>query len=142
MAAWLDKSTAPAILRSLEAGDELTHEALDALPAGKPVEHLRSVLVAIGALPPRDEQMARLERWITRTLAGRSDPEEQQLLQRYAIWHVLRRLRRRLGDTTTTYSQISSARQHIRAAITVLDWLAGADLTLATANKAISKPGW
>jgi len=73
--------------------------------------------------------------WITRTLAGRSDPEEQQLLQRYAIWHVLRRLRRRLGDTTTTYSQISSARQHIRAAITVLDWLARADLTLATANQ-------
>ncbi len=135
VAAGLDKSTAPAILSSLEAGDGLTHEALDALPAGKPVEHLRSVLVAIGALPPRDEQMARLERWITRTLAGRSDPEEQQLLQRYAIWHVLRRLRRRLGDTTTTYSQISSARQHIRAAITVLDWLARADLTLATANQ-------
>lgn len=135
VAAWLDRSAAPAIVRSLDAGDELTHEALDALPPTKPLEHLRAVLVAIGTLPARDEQMARLERWIAHTVAGRPDPEEQQLLQRYAIWHVLRRLRRRLGDSATTYSQVSSARQHIRAAITLLDWLAGADLTLATANQ-------
>jgi hypothetical protein len=44
---------------------QLTHQILDQLPAGKPVEHLRSVLVAIGTLPPGDEQMARLERWLT-----------------------------------------------------------------------------
>ncbi len=45
------------------AGKELTQRALDELPAGKTVEHLRSVLVAIGTLPERDEQMNRLERW-------------------------------------------------------------------------------
>jgi hypothetical protein len=42
--AWLNKSAAPAIVREL-AGKELTHRALDELPAGKTVEHLRSVLV-------------------------------------------------------------------------------------------------
>jgi hypothetical protein len=47
----------------------------------------------------------------------------------------LRRLRHRLRDATTTYSQVSSARQHSKAAITLLDWLAGADVTLATANR-------
>ncbi len=60
--AWLNKSAAPAIVCEL-AGKELTHRALDELPAGKTVEHLRSVLVAIGTMRERDEQMSRLERW-------------------------------------------------------------------------------
>jgi hypothetical protein len=59
-----DRSAAPAILREL-AGRPLTHASLDELPAGKTVEHLRSILVATETPPPRDEQMARLERWIT-----------------------------------------------------------------------------
>jgi len=135
VAAWLDKGGTPTILRCLGTDAELTHEALDALGETKPVEHLRAVLVAIGTLPTRDEQMVRLERFVARTIAGRSDPEEQQLLHRYATWHLLRRLRRRLGDVGTTYSQISAARQHIKAAITLLDWLTGHDLTLATATQ-------
>ncbi|WP_179220531.1 hypothetical protein [Rhodococcus sp. NCIMB 12038] len=30
----------------------LSHDILDKLPDGKPLEHLRSVLVSTGALPP------------------------------------------------------------------------------------------
>lgn len=135
VAAWLDKSGAPAILRALHAGDRLTHEALDAMGETKPVEHLRAVLVAVGTLEARDEQMARLERFVARTIAGRSDPEEQQLLHRYATWHLLRRLRRRIARTGTTYSQISTVRQHMRAALVLLDWLSEHELTLATATQ-------
>jgi hypothetical protein len=47
VAAWLDSASA-GVLRGLDAGDQVTHAALDELPDGKPVEHLRSVLVAIG----------------------------------------------------------------------------------------------
>ena len=91
---WLDQSRAPAILRELSAGRRpLTHAALDELADGKPVTHLRSILVATGALPPRDEQMARIERWTSRVIADRDDPGEQQLLRAYAVWHLLRRLR-------------------------------------------------
>ncbi len=135
VASWLDKSTAPEILRRLKTSNQLNHEDLDALPAGKPVEHLRSVLVAVGTLPPRDEQMARLQRWITTTIAQRPDPEDQQVLRRYTLWHILRRLRRRLNGTDATYNQFVTARQHVRAAITLLDWLAAHDLTLATAGQ-------
>ena len=72
VASWLDSSTAPAALHDLKAGRRsLTHQALDELPPGKTVEHLRSVLVAIGTLPPRDEQLTRLERWIAQAIAGR-----------------------------------------------------------------------
>lgn len=132
---WLDRSAAPEILRRLKTSNQLDHEDLDALPAGKPVDHLRSVLVAVGTLPPRDEQMARLERWVTTTIGERADPDEQQLLRRYALWHLLRRLRRRLNGTDATHSQIVTARQHVRAAITLLDWLAANNLTLATAGQ-------
>ena len=101
--AWLDKSAAPTILREL-TGQPLTHTALDTLPAGKTVEHLRSILVAIGTLPPRDEQMARLERWITSVVADRCDPDERGMLHRYAVWHVLRRLRGRLKGARAKHS--------------------------------------
>jgi hypothetical protein len=132
--AWLNKSAAPAILREL-AGRELTHRALDELPGGKPAEHLRSVLVAIGTLPARDEQMSRLERWIAWVIAERPDPGQQQLLHRYAIWHVIRRLRARLGGAHATHHQIVAAQRNIKAAVALLDWLTAHDLTLATARQ-------
>ena len=99
------------------AGKELTHRALDELPAGKTVEHLRSVLVAIGTLPERDEQMSRLERWTAWVIAECPDPGQQQLLHRYAGWHVTRRLRARLGGSHATHNQVVAAQRHIKAAV-------------------------
>lgn len=132
--AWLGKNTGAAILRAL--GDRpLTHAALDELPDSKPLEHLRAVLVATGTLPARDEHLARLERWVTRTIGGRDDPDQQQLLHRYADWHLLRRLRHRTRGTDTTHSQLATVRQHLRGAIAWLDWLTTHDLTLQTARQ-------
>lgn len=132
--AWLDSASA-SVLRGLDACQRLTHAALDELPDGKPVEHLRSVLVAIGSLPPRDEHMARLERWITQVVTERPDAEERKLLHRYAVWHMVRRLRGRLAGADTTRGQSAAARGNIRAAIVLLDWLAEHGLTLATARQ-------
>lgn len=132
--AWLDSASAT-VLRGLDASERLTHAALDELPDGKPVEHLRSVLVAIRSLPPRDEHMARLERWITQVIAARPDAEERKLLHRYAVWHVVRRLRGRLAGADTTRGQSTAARSNIRAAIVLLDWLAEQGLTLGTARQ-------
>ncbi len=134
--AWLGRSAAPTILRELAARQRpLTHDALDELPAGKPVEHLRSVLVNIGTLPHRDEHMIRLQRWTTSVIAERADHDQRKLLHRYAVWHVIRRLRGRLGDTDTTHDQAVAARRNIRAAIVLLDWLTTRDLTLASASQ-------
>jgi hypothetical protein len=137
---WLDKPTGPTILRELASGARpLTHAALDELPDGKPLEHLRAMLVATGALPARDEQLARLERWITHTIDGRHDPAQGQLLHRYAVWHLLRRLRHRNsgrnGGADTTHSQLATIRQQVRAAIVVLDWLTAHDRTLQTVRQ-------
>jgi len=132
--AWLNKSAAPAILRQL-AGKQLTHRALDELGGDKTAEHLRAVLVAIGTLPERDEQMSRLERWISHIIGEQPDPGRQQLMHRYAVWHVMRRLRSRLHGSHATHQQVVAAQRNIRAADALLDWLTVRDLTLTTAGQ-------
>jgi hypothetical protein len=59
------------------------------------------------------------------------------LLGRYAVWHLLRRLRRRTQaeGTDTTHNQLATVRQHVRAAIVWLDWLTARGLTLETARQ-------
>jgi hypothetical protein len=133
---WLRESTAAAILRELGAGQRpLALSALDELPGGKPLRHLRAVLVATGALPPRDEQLARLKRWISWSIAQRPGPGQRQLLHRYAVWHVVRRLRGRLAGAQATHGQVLAAQRNIKAAIALLDWLTARDLTLASARQ-------
>ncbi|MGH3898042.1 MAG: hypothetical protein ACRDTA_07250 [Pseudonocardiaceae bacterium] len=55
---WLTRSTAATVLSELGHRQRpLTHLALDELTPSKPIEHLRSMLVATEALPQRDEQL-------------------------------------------------------------------------------------
>ena len=134
LSAWLDRSSAPQMLREL-AGRAITHQTLDELPSGKTVEHLRSILIAAGILPTRDEHMIRLEQWGVAAIAERADADEQHLLRRYALWHMLRRLRQRTRGADTTHNQYVLVRQHVRAAIGFLDWLAAQGLSLADARQ-------
>ena len=51
--AWLNKTAIASVLREFGTGQRaLSHAALDELPASKPVEHLRAILVATNTLPP------------------------------------------------------------------------------------------
>ena len=122
------------MLREL-AGRAITHQTLDELPTGKTVEHLRSILIAAGILPTRDEHLLRLEHWVDAAIAERADPDERHLLRRYALWHMLRRLRQRTQGADTTHNQYVLVRQHLRAAIGFLDWLAVQGLSLADARQ-------
>ncbi|MGD0069874.1 MAG: hypothetical protein ABSB76_41495, partial [Streptosporangiaceae bacterium] len=133
---WLDKNKDSTVLRELAAGERpLAHEALDELPDSKPLRHLRTILVATRALPARDEQLARLEAWTARAVAGRPDPGQRQMLHRYAVWHVVRRLRVRLAGKYATNGQALAAQRYVRAAIALLDWLASRGLSLETARQ-------
>jgi hypothetical protein len=134
---WLTKEPIATVLADIAAGHrQLTHDELDELPQHPILTHLRSVLVATATLPPRDEQMARLERFVSDVLTTRTDHDERQILHRYATWHLLRRLRRRNNGQVTTHEQYTAAQAHVRAAVVVLDWLATQHLTLATCRQA------
>ena len=134
--AWLGKGAVTTVLREIAAGQRaLSHEALDELPDGKPLRHLRTILVATGTLPPRDEQMARLEAWIAQAVAERPDAGERRLLHQYATWHVVRRLRSRLAGQDATYGQFASAQRNVRAAIALLTWLTARGLDLENARQ-------
>ena len=51
---WLKNPTVRRTLQDVAARGAITHEALDALPPGRTLVHVRSMLVAAGALPARD----------------------------------------------------------------------------------------
>ena len=133
---WIKQQHTITVLGGVGKGTlPLAHDTLDRLPAAKTIEHLRAVLVATGALPARDEHMVRLERWVTDTIAARTDPDERYILKRYAVWHQLRRLRRRRKSEATTYNQATIIQANVRSAIELLDWLAQRGLTLRTADQ-------
>jgi hypothetical protein len=133
---WLSKDAVRVLLAELAAGRRpFVHATLDQLPPSKTLAHLRAVLVATGSIPERDEHLAGLERWIADTLVTRTDPDQRQLLHRYAVWHLLRRLRGRNRAEHATHQQISVIRRHVGAAITLLEWLPTRDLTLATCRQ-------
>ena len=114
------------LVTGLKAGmDRRCVEAVVASVACEDVvlAHPRSVLVATETLPARDEQMARLERFLRDILAARTDPDQRQILHRYTNWHLLRRLRRRNNGQPATHQQYAVVHQHVRAATVLLDWL-------------------
>ena len=134
---WLTKPSAAPVLAGLAAGRiALTHEALDELPGTPVLAHLRQTLVAVGALPGRDEEMFRLEAFLAARLDSQHDAERRRILHRYLIWHQLRRLRSRNAGEPVTRQQSLKIRQLARAAIAFLDWLGARNLTLATCQQA------
>ncbi|GAA0905074.1 hypothetical protein [Virgisporangium aurantiacum] len=114
----------------------ITHEALDAMPPNGTLAHIRSILIATGALPPRDERLAALEPWIRKTIAARTTPEHQRVLHAYAIWHHLRRLRGRLDDQPASHQQVTNIRHQVTDAAALLDWLHTRGSALATCTQA------
>jgi len=134
---WLTKPATAPVLADLTAGRlPLTHQALDELGDNQALAHLRHTLVAVGALPERDEELVRLERFLAGFLATQPDPDRRKILHRYTIWHLLRRLRGRNTGRPTSRQQAQRIRSHARAAGAFLDWLETHNLTLGCCTQA------
>lgn len=128
---WLRKGAAAPILAAIARGDiALSHEALDAHPERRPADYLRAMLVAHGALPPRDEPLARLERTAVDLIAQVPTDEDRRTLTAYATWRILHRARRRAQHRPTTTTTVRHATVHLRAAIALLEWLRTNDIRL------------
>jgi hypothetical protein len=129
---WLRKGAGAPLLAAIAGGRiPLSHAGLDAQPAGRPVEYLRALLVAHGALPARDEPLARLERRVVQLLSGIADAEDRRTVTAYATWRVLHRARRRAEQSPATSTATRHATVSLRAAITLLGWLDGRCVRLA-----------
>ena len=125
------------MLSDLAAGRmPLTHQALDELPGTQALAHLRQTLVTVGALPERDEEMARLETFLAELLDSQHDPERRRLLHRYLIWHLIRRLRGRNNGRPATRQQSLMIRRLARGTVVFLDWLDAHNLTLSSCQQA------
>jgi hypothetical protein len=134
---WLTKPAIAPVLADLAAGRmPLTHAAFDELGDHQALAHLRQTLVAVGALPERDEELVRLERFLADFLACQPDSDRRKILHRYTIWHLLRRLRARNHARPTSRQQALRIRSHTRAASAFLDWLEAHGLTLGSCGQA------
>jgi hypothetical protein len=122
---WLARQPIATVLADNTTGRrQLTHSELDGLEQTAILAHLRSVLVATGTLPPHDEQMARLERFVSDVLATCSDLDQRQILRRHAVWHLLRRLRaqQRAGSHDPAVRRRASARPCRRRSCSCGSW--------------------
>ena len=127
---WMRQGAGAALLADAAAGRlPLTHEALDASPRRKAADYLRHMLTASGALPQRDEHLARTERWLQELLAGIEPAEDRKLVQAYATWQVVRRLRAS-AENHQARTPTANARNNIRAAASLLAWLRSRRTTL------------
>jgi hypothetical protein len=121
---WLRTGAGAAILADLAAGRlAATHEALDEHPRPQAASHLRHMLIAGGVLPPRDEELARAEQWLTALLAAIDVPEHRRLVHAFATWQVMRRLRRTSQTRRRPRTYTAHARNTIGAAARFLGWL-------------------
>jgi hypothetical protein len=121
---WLRTGAGAAILADLAAGRlAATHEELDEHPRPQAASHLRHMLTAGGVLPPRDEELARAEQWLTVLLASIDVPGHRRLVHAFATWQVMRRLRRTSETRRRPRTYTAHARNTIAAAARFLSWL-------------------
>lgn len=131
--------TADVLLAQLGRGDvPLSHETLDALNTpgnGGTANHLDAILTANGALPPRDLELARLERAINAALDLLHDDQQRKVLRSYATWDLLRRARATSRDQQLTQMARHAATARLATATHLVTWLAGRDLDLSTCRQ-------
>ncbi|MGH3672829.1 MAG: hypothetical protein ACRDSH_19730 [Pseudonocardiaceae bacterium] len=101
------------MLRTLaDPNTPITHDTLNRLSPWRSVAYLRDLLMHHGVLPPADRHLTLFQRWLGDTLADADRPEHRQVVERFAAWHVQRRLHRFAdrGPVTTKQTQQAEPR--------------------------------
>ncbi|MCQ6270608.1 hypothetical protein M8J71_08975 [Pseudarthrobacter sp. R1] len=128
------KRTVELLRTVLSAPGNLSHDFLDAAGSAQATGAVRSLLVEHGLLPPRDENLSRLERWVTTTAELIADPAERRAFVRFARWRHLNTLRRRPQPIPSTLT--TSRRRELRIVRELLDWAPQHGKNLSTLNQA------
>lgn len=126
---WIASRRARPLLEGLGDGSiGYSHDALDALPPGKHIDHLRSVLIAAGCLPPEHRIAERFQQWLVARLAGMPDGLDKDLVRQFARWHHLRLIRSHGDDRDAAYGSYTTTRQSITETIRLLQHLRSAGI--------------
>ena len=134
---WLTRASArPDLLRDMARGKlEISHAAFDALPADRAVHYVRDLLAALGGLPPYSPAVERIIPWLRDLLSDLPKPHAE-LIDRFARWQLLRRLRLLGERDRVTRSGVQHARAAVLGAARFLRWLDEHDTTLAGTSQA------
>lgn len=139
---WLPASTAGQVLATVASGrTALTHAALDGFGADQSVMHLRSLLVAVGALPAEDRSINRFEAFAGEQLDLIDDSTDRGVVRAWLRWQVLPRLRARDEAGTTMAHSANNARRSVRQVVLFLDNAHGQGRTLRACVQADLAPG-
>ena len=134
---WLRKGAGAGLLADVAAGRlAISHQALDDCPHRRAADYLRHMLTAAGTLPARDEELARTGQWLGTVLEAISPAADRRLVQAYATWQVMRRLRASAAAAARPRTPTAHARNNIRAAAGLLAWLRGRGTTLGACGQA------
>lgn len=130
-------AAAAKLLRGLGNGTiALTHEAFHQLQPWRAAAHLRELLMSCGLLPRVDKQVCLFERWLGEHLAGITDPAHEQVVRRFATWHVLPKLRAGAERKPITPAGRRYAGGQVSYATAFLGWLTERDVALAECRQA------
>ncbi|MGK4217711.1 hypothetical protein [Kocuria marina] len=129
---WLNKPprTGTRVLGQMARGElPVSHNAFRDMPAGRSEYYLRDLLTSSGVLPPYHPPIERMERWLGDRFQDLATADAQ-LIDRYARWHLLRRLRGMAERGELSKPAIYNARAHVNAATRLSAWATLNDTTI------------
>lgn len=122
---WLTKpgSIAAGVLRDFASGRlSISHDTFrEQLPVDRRHGYLRDLLTSSGVLPPYSPAIERIDPWLVALVKGHPTVHAE-ILNRFARWQVMRRMRQHAANGTLTSSIVNGGRSHILAAARLLDW--------------------
>lgn len=118
---WINQQHVTAFLTNLAVAPVISHDSLDALPASRTRDYVRGLLVEHGALPRRDERLARFTTWSDQALDRLPPGEHRDAVRRFVRWHLIRRMTTTPGDVTQ--GTFLRSKQTTTVAIDFLSWL-------------------
>lgn len=122
---WLLNPHVPELLRGMATGQlPITHEALAECGNWRAASFMRELLMTHGVLPRVDKQLMLFERWLAQRLSTITDPGQAQLINRFATWSELHRLRAQARRQSVRPSTTTESRQRINRGLDFLNWLA------------------
>ncbi|MCM3659911.1 Fis family transcriptional regulator [Georgenia satyanarayanai] len=126
---WINQPHVTDFLAELAAAPTTSHDALDALPASRTRDYVRGLLVEHGALPRRDELLARFKTWSDQALDRLPEGEHRDIARRFVRWHLLRRMNTAPGEVTR--GTFLRSKQTTTVTIDFLNWLTDRGTTLS-----------